>query len=313
MKVLVTGADGFVGTHALRELLSHGHSVVAATPGGDPIEGTTAVRMDVRDPHVILRILEKERPDAILHLAGIAFVPDARKNPQMAFETNATGTLNILHATAEATPEARVVVISSAEIYGKVQLDPDERLDENRAPQPVTVYGASKAAAEHIARAYAAEGVDVVVLRPFNHVGPGQSPRFAVASFAKQVAELEKAGGGVLRHGNLDAIRDFLDVRDIVRAYRLTLEAPLGRLRAGEPFNVCSGTGVPVSRLVEILTGQARCEVGAEVDPDRLRPVDVPSFVGDPSRFRAQLDFDPEFDLETTLGDALEEARAQIG
>lgn len=312
MKVLVTGANGFVGTHAVRELLGHDHQVVGATPDGEAIPGATAVRMDVRDPHVILRVLEKERPDALLHLAGIAFVPDARKNPQMAFETNATGTLNVLHAVAEATPDARVIAISSAEVYGKVQLDPGEVLDEDRASRPVTVYGASKAAAEHVARAYAAEGVDVVVLRPFNHVGPGQSERFAVASFTKQVAELERAGGGVLRHGNLEAVRDFLDVRDIVRAYRLALEAPVGRLRAGEPFNVCSGSGTTVARLVEILVGNARCAITTEEDPERLRPVDVKTFVGDPRRFRERLDFEPEYDLDTTLRDALEEARARV-
>lgn len=309
MKILVTGANGFVGTHAVGNLLDAGHDVVAATPEGDPVLSASAARIDVRDAHVLLRVIERERPDAVLHLAGIAFVPDARRDPQRAFEVNATGTLNVLQAVAEAAPEARVVAISSAEVYGRVDLGPGERLDEERPPRPVTIYGASKAAAEHVAAAYAAEGLDVVVLRPFNHIGPGQSERFAVASFARQIAAFEREGGGVLRHGNLDAVRDFLDVRDIVHAYRLALEAPVGRLRGGQPFNVCSGVGTPVERVVETLVGLARCEVRTEIDPERLRPVDVPVFVGDPTRFRERTGFEPRRALEQTLADALEDAR----
>lgn len=307
MRILVTGADGFVGRHAVAELLAAGHEVVAATQSGGEVAGARPLRMDVRDQHVVRRALESAAPDAILHLAAIAFVPDARKNPLAAFETNAGGTLGVLVAAGEVAPLARVVVVSSAEVYGRAPSAAPLREDVEMAP--VTLYGASKAAAEHVARVRALEGQDAVVLRPFNHIGPGQGDAYVVPSFARQIAELERSGSGVLRHGNLDAVRDFLDVRDVAAAYRIALTAARGTLEPGRPYNVCSGTGTRIADVVAALAGAARRPVRTEVDPARLRPVDVPAFVGDPSRFRAATGFAPAIALQRTLMDVLEEAR----
>lgn len=307
MRILVTGANGFVGHHAVAHLLAAGHDVVGASIEGTAPAGARPVRLDVRDHHVMVRVLETVLPDAILHLAGIAYVPAARRDPRGAFETNANGSLCVMAACAEVAADCRVVLVSSAEVYGVVA--GSEPIVEDQPLRPVTVYGASKAAAEHLAVAYAREGLDVVVLRPFNHIGPGQADTFMVASFARQIAQLERVGGGELRHGNLSAIRDFLDVRDIVRAYELALLAPRGRLVAGQPYNLCSGHGVSVEQIVTRLIASARVAVRPVLDADRLRPVDLPVLVGDPGRFRAATGFAPTLALDDTLADILAAAR----
>ncbi len=311
MRILVTGAEGFVGTHAVRRLVAAGHDVRCMTIDGRPVLGLESLRADVRDHHVVLRHVEAVGPDAVLHLAGIAFVPAARKDPRLAFDVNAGGTLNVLAACRDAAPGARVVCISTAEVYGRVDDPAAMPLTEDRPIAPVTMYGASKASAEHVARAFAGEGVDALVLRPFNHVGPGQDEAFVISSFAHQIARIERdpSAEPVLRHGNLDAVRDFLDVRDIVAAYERALTAPRGTLAPGAAYNLASGEGVPISRLVDLLVGLARREITHEIDPDRLRKVDVPVFVGDATRFREATGWRPEMALERTLADALEEAR----
>ncbi len=313
MKILVTGASGFVGQHAVRTLLGARHDVVGATEDGRGPQEIETRRLDVRDEHVVVRTLEQVGPDAVLHLAAIAFVPDAQKNPRFAFDINAVGTLNLLHAARVVTPDARVVVISSAEVYGPVA-DPEEMpLVEDRVLRPATHYGAGKAAAEHVARVFALEGQDVVVLRPFNHIGPGQRDDFVVPSFARQVARLEAGDGdGVLRHGNLDAVRDFLDVRDVVAAYERALTAARGVLEPGRPYNLCSGRGVKIAEIVSHLVGRSRRPIETEVDPARLRKIDVPVYVGSADRLRAAIGFEPAFTLERTLDDVLDEARRAI-
>lgn len=308
MRVLVTGAAGFVGRHAVRELRHRGHEVIAASLEGFAIDDAIPIRLDVRRLEEVRAAISGHRPDAVLHLAAIAFVPAVSRDPLLGFETNATGTVVMLAAMRESAPEARCVVVSTAEVYGRISSA--EPIREEAPMNPASLYGASKAAAEHVARAFAQEGGDVVILRPFNHIGPGQDSQYVVASFAKQIAELERAGGGVLRHGNLDAIRDFTDVRDMVRAYALALEAPRGELEPGRPYNVCSGVGVTIGDLVARMIGAARAPVSAELDPSRIRKVDVPVFVGDPTRFRRATSFVPQFPFEITLADILDAARA---
>lgn len=309
MRVLVTGSNGFVGRHACAALRARGHDVIGAgfAPHADDA-GTLA--LDVRDFRAVEDVVATSRPDAVLHLAAIAFVPQAKDDPSGAFAINAQGTLHVLAAVAARAKSARCVVVSSAEVYGRAS-DDEMPLRETRAPRPVTVYGASKAAAEHLARAYAADGLDVRVLRPFNHVGPGQDERFVVASFARQIAQLERSGGGVVQHGNLSAVRDFLDVRDVASVYALALEAERGVLAPGEPFNLCSGDGRTIESIVRAFAELARAPVELRLDPTRLRAVDVPRFVGSADALRAALRWQPAFAWPQTLRDVLEDARSR--
>lgn len=309
MRVLVTGSNGFVGRHACAALRARGHDVIGAgfAPHADDA-GTLA--LDVRDFRAVEDVVATSRPDAVLHLAAIAFVPQAKDDPSGAFAINAQGTLHVLAAVAARAKAARCVAVSSAEVYGRAS-DDEMPLRETRAPRPVTVYGASKAAAEHLARAYAADGLDVRVLRPFNHVGPGQDERFVVASFARQIAQLERSGGGVVQHGNLSAVRDFLDVRDVASVYALALEAERGVLAPGEPFNLCSGDGRTIESIVRAFAELARAPVELRLDPARLRAVDVPRFVGSADALRAALRWQPAFAWPQTLRDVLEDARSR--
>jgi GDP-4-dehydro-6-deoxy-D-mannose reductase len=309
VRVLVTGSNGFVGRHACAALRARGHDVIGAgfAPHADDA-GTLA--LDVRDFRAVEDVVATSRPDAVLHLAAIAFVPQAKDDPSGAFAINAQGTLHVLAAVAARAKAARCVAVSSAEVYGRAS-DDEMPLRETRAPRPVTVYGASKAAAEHLARAYAADGLDVRVLRPFNHVGPGQDERFVVASFARQIAQLERSGGGVVQHGNLSAVRDFLDVRDVASVYALALEAERGVLAPGEPFNLCSGDGRTIESIVRAFAELARAPVELRLDPARLRAVDVPRFVGSADALRAALRWQPAFAWPQTLRDVLEDARSR--
>jgi GDP-4-dehydro-6-deoxy-D-mannose reductase len=289
-RTLVTGASGFVGTHLL-ELL--GDEAVAA-------------EVDVTDSEAVTDVVRETEPRAIVHLAALSSVADSWGAPAATWEVNAIGTVNVLEAVRRIRPDARVLVVSTEQVYGRAKTLP---IPESAPVAPVSPYAASKAAAE-LACAQAAEnGLDIVVARPFQHEGPGRDDRFAVGSWTRQLAELELAGGGVLRVGNLDVERDISDVRDVCRAYRLLLEPSV----AAGVYNVASGKAVPLSRVVEILVGLAQVAVTVERDPGRLRPADIPVLCGDASKLRRATGWQPELPLEQTLADALERARRVVG
>jgi GDP-4-dehydro-6-deoxy-D-mannose reductase len=289
-RTLVTGASGFVGTHLL-ELL------------GDEAVPTEA---DVTDPEAVARVVRETEPRAVIHLAALSSVGDSWEAPSRTWEVNALGTVNVLEAVRRHRPDARVLVVSSEQVYGRPAQLPTP---ESTPVAPVSPYAASKAAAEVACTQAAESGLDVVVVRPFQHEGPGRDERFAVGSWSRQLAELELAGGGALRVGNLEVERDITDVRDVCRAYRLLLEPSV----AAGVYNVATGKTVRLSRVVALLVGLAGVPVTVEQDPSRLRPADIPVLCGDSSKLRGATGWEPQIPLEQTLSDTLEAARRAVG
>jgi len=291
VRAFVTGGHGFVGRFLCAHLAEHGDEVVA--PPADEV--------DVTDRDAVRKALEAAEPHAVYHLAGVASVAESWRDPTGVFAVNAGGTVAVLDAARSLPRPPRVLVVSSAEVYGHV---PAEALPitEEQPFAPATPYAAAKAAAELAAQqAFVGWGLPVVRARPFNHIGPGQSPGFAVAAFAERIVDAMRSGERALRVGNLSARRDLTDVRDVVRAYRLLVlhGAP------GEAYNVCSGRDVAMEDVVRMLLEVAGADLEVEVDPALLRPVDVPVLRGDAGRLHTATGWAPEIPLDRTLADVV--------
>jgi GDP-4-dehydro-6-deoxy-D-mannose reductase len=257
--------------------------------------------VDVTDADAIGEALTTARPEAVYHLAAQSRVDSSWDDATTTYQVNLFGTLNVLHAATTCAPRPRVLLISSAEVYGAVTAA-DLPVQEDASFRPVSPYAASKAAAELAGlQAHLGRGLDVVRARPFNHTGPGQSPGFVVPALARQVAEAAPRGRGVLQAGNLATHRDFTDVRDVVRAYRLLIERGV----AGQVYNVCRGQSVLLQDLVRRLSALADVDLTVEVSADRLRPADVPDMRGDPKRLHDATGWRPAISLDETLRDVL--------
>ena len=290
MRALVTGGEGFVGRHLAAELRLAGVEVVT----GD-------LECDVTDLKQITELVGAASPDAVYHLAALAHVGESWRDPTRVLEVNVLGTANVLAAARSEAPQATCLIVSSAEVYGLVS--PDQLpIDETTHLAPVTPYAASKAAAEQIAlQAARGYGQRVIVVRPFNHIGPGQSLTFAVPAFARRILDARSAGSSTLRVGNLSARRDFTDVRDVVTAYRLLVEAG----EPGEIYNVATGVDVSLEEVVLALEAIAEVALELVVDPELLRPVDLPVLRGDATKLRAATGWKPQLSLESSLADVM--------
>ena len=307
MRVLVTGATGFVGRHLLDALRAAGHEPNAA---GGPQDAPPAIGLDVLDPDAVRRVVDAAAPDAIVHLAGQAFVPQSVADPLGTLAVNATGTAHVLEAARayrdRVRAPLRVLVVSSAEVYG-IQRPDRMPLDETAVLRPGNAYAASKVAAEAYALAWQRSyGLDCVVARPFNHIGPGQDGRFVVASFARQLADIAAGAPALMHVGNLEAQRDFLDVRDVAAAYVLLL----ANGRAGEVYNICSGRTVAIREVLRQLITIARVPVEIRDDPERMRSSDLPILSGDATKLRAETGWEPRYSLAASLRDIYAAARA---
>ena len=312
MRAFVTGLDGFAGQWLARELFGAGVELGGGSRVANPSfsilapdEGRAIAwsAFELSDEAALLNALNNWKPDVVYHLAAQAFVGEALANPSATFETNVLGTEKLLEAVRAATPSARVLYVGSADAYGAVT-PADLPLRETMPLRPANPYAASKAAAEAIALQYARAGMlDIVATRSFNHTGPGQRPPFAVPVFAKQIAEIARGiAAPLLRVGNLNPRRDFSDVRDVVRAYRLIAERGV----CGTAYNVCSGKSVAMHEIVEQLVSAAGVNISLEVDPARLRPSDTPEIVGDNSLLREHTRWEPAIALSQTLRDVFD-------
>lgn len=294
--MLVTGSRGFVGGHLVPRLEERGFRPL----------GTDREDLDVTDPKAVAAIVANERPDAVVHLAAVSSVAAARSDPREAFRVNFAGARNLLAAVSLHAPRARVLLVGSGEAYGP--LAPEAApFDEAAALRPVSVYGRSKAAADLLGAAWSGRGLDVVRVRAFNHTGPGQSDDFVLASFARQLCEIEKnQQSPVIRAGNLESIRDFLDVRDVVAAYAALLDP---RVPQGA-YNVASGTGLRIGALLERLMQIVGVRAEIRVEPARLRPSD--RSIGDASRLRRVTGWAPHIALDRTLTSLADDWRRRV-
>lgn len=295
MRAFVTGGNGFVGTWLVAHLKEEGDEVVAPRSG-----------FDVTDPAVVRAAMAAARPEAVYHVAGLAHVGHSWEEPEEFFRVNAEGTQHVLQAARRCAPVPTVLLVSSAEVYGKV-VPAQLPLQEDSPLRPVSPYAASKAAAELLGlQAHLGYGVPVIRARPFNHAGPGQAGSFVVPALAARIVAAQAGGTRVLRVGNLSPRRDVTDVRDVVRAYRLLVE----RGQPGEVYNVCSGRDVAIEQLVRRMLALAGADLTLEPDPELLRPADVPVLRGDPLRLRTVTGWRPQVPLDDTLLAVLDAARA---
>jgi len=302
MRVLVTGAFGFVGRHVIAELRRHGHPVCGYDLGAVPPEfdGIDTAKGDVRDATALREAVRRARPEACLHLAALAFVPSGASSPEAMLDVNVMGTIRLLEAFRQDCPEARLLVVSSAQVYGHQPRQAPVKENEPFAPD--SIYAVTKAAADTTALLYARQyGLNVAVVRPHNHIGPGQAPLYVVPAFARQVARIARGAPPEIRVGNLESRRDFTDVRDVARAYRLLLD----RARGGEAYNLGSGAPVAAGDILRRLCSLAGIQPRIVRDETLFRPNDR-SPVLDVGKLREATGWTPEIPLDRTLKDILD-------
>ncbi|MBN2199342.1 MAG: GDP-mannose 4,6-dehydratase [Candidatus Aminicenantes bacterium] len=303
-RVLVTGATGFVGRHLVRLLRERGDRVFGTCfPDHPGCDDRDLVHVDLRLEDGTERAVADASPEGVFHLAAVSNVRRSWERRRETIETNLLGTSNLFEAVRKRAPSARVLFLSSSDVYG-VHADRTTPFREEDAASVVNPYSFTKVAGELLSRFYVqVEKLDIVVARSFPHTGPGQTADFVFSDWASQVVRIERGEAPpFLEVGNLDVRRDYSDVRDIVRAYALLLE----KSRRGETYNVCSGRTVSLREGLEELIGLARRPIEVRQDPARLRKTDIPFLAGDGSKLRRETGWAPEIPFSRTLGDLLE-------
>ena len=318
MRVLITGITGFAGSHLADYLIAEHPDVEifgtyrwrSRRENIEHLDGkVTLLETDLRDYPSVAAALRRAEPDAIFHLAAQSFVPTSWNAPSETIVTNVVGQTNIFEAVRALGLDPRIQIACSSEEYGLVL--PDEvPIRETNPLRPLSPYAVSKVTQDFLAYQYfMSYGIRAIRTRGFNHTGPRRGEVFVTSNFSKQIASIE-AGiqEPVIRVGNLDAVRDFTDVRDMVRGYVLAVE----KGKPGEVYNLASGNAITIRALLDKLIAMARVEVKVETDPTRLRPSDVEVLIGDASKFRADTGWEPKIPFDQTLNDLLEYWRERV-
>lgn len=296
-KALVIGSKGFVGQHLVNELLENGWDV----KGFNLRDG-----QNILDYEFVRNALDVERPDAIFHLAAQAYVPESFQNPKRTFEVNTIGSLNILEAVRQLGIKTRIHLAGTSEEYGD-SLYGKGKTTELTLPNPLSPYAISKLAMDHLGRLYTKSyGIPVIVTRAFNHAGPGRGEMYAESSFAKQIVEIEHKQRHVLEHGNLESIRNYTDVRDIVRGYRLAIDLEPG------VYNICSNQNVTMQEILDLLIKNAKVKIKTEVNPALYRPADFSFKKPSCKKFQRLTDWKPTYTLEETMQAVLNTWREKL-
>jgi GDP-4-dehydro-6-deoxy-D-mannose reductase len=314
MRIFVTGATGFAGSHLVDHLLASGHQIFALVHSASSLrelpehDRMTAITGDLLDLESLKRVVIQAQPEVIYHLAGQAYPARSWQDPAFTLAVNAGGTANLLEAAVH-VGRPRVVVVTSADIYGLVQPE-DLPLTEQSLPRPRHPYGVSKLAAGQLVALYWQRyQLPAIEARPFNHIGPRQAPGFVVPDFASQLAAIKLGQRPpIMQVGNLDAQRDFTDVRDVVRAYVDLAQ----KGQPGEAYLICSGQPVAIHYLLTTLAELANTRVELEYDPARLRPSDIPCLYGSYARIQQHTNWQPRIHLRQSLADALSEWLAKV-
>lgn len=298
MKIYLVGGTGFVGSHLHRHLHNQGHSVSVHDPSSD-----------IRNAEEITQVISRSKPDALVHLAAISSVPESFKHQYETFEINFMGTLNVLMALLSSNFKGRMLYIGSGDVYGLLR-DDELPVTEERLLKPKNPYAVSKVAAEALCYQWSqTSDFQIIMARPFNHVGPGQSERFALSNFARQIVEIQLGKQNPeLRVGDIDVTRDFTDVRDVVKAYGLLLENG----KNGEAYNVCSGKERSVRSLLLQLMKIAGVDARIEQDKERLRPSEQRRVFGSFEKLRKDTGWQLTIPIEQTLKDILDDWRKKI-
>jgi GDP-4-dehydro-6-deoxy-D-mannose reductase len=301
-KALVTGANGFVGSHLIKTLSDY--SIVGIVKEGNPesLENVQYVSGDITDQENVISILSEHKPELIFHLAGIA--PTWVKDAQLLFDVNFFGTLNIYQAVVKLKEQdpgynPKILYVSSSDVYG----NSESKITEDAPLQPLNLYATSKVAADRLSYQYATcNGLKIVIVRPFPHIGPRQAPGFFIPDMMIQIEKIKKGEQQELMVGNLEAIRDYTDVRDVVRAYKMLLESDFN---PGDVFNVCSGEGIKIKDLLDKLLSHIGQPITVKTDSERLRTSEASVRVGDNTKLIQKTGWKPENTLDQTLMDII--------
>lgn len=310
MKSLIIGGSGFVGGYLANHLCSLGHEVAITGIGLSNADRIAVYDLDILQKEAVWQLLSETKPDLVFHLAAQSSVAVSWENPQLTIDVNIKGSTNVLDALRWLEKKPHILLVGSGEEYGRVS--PKEvPVKETKAASPGNIYAATKACQNRIGSIYAqAYGLHVVMVRAFNQIGPKQHPMYVAADFCRQAALIEAGQReAVIRTGNLEARRDFTDVRDTVRAYALLAQ----KGRAGETYNVGSGRAASIREILQIVLDKSYVDIQVEVDPKKLRPTDTPVMAADIGKLQRLTGWKPEISLEQTIQEMLDDWRIRVG